>query len=93
MTTSVENPGRTAASGPAGSRFLAHDAGGVGPSQAAQYFQSVRSVRPEASAGAGTGRYAVGTGRAWARLSVQTAIAFAVGVLCASTVAVVAFGA
>lgn len=93
MTTSVESPGRTAVSGPAGSRFLAHDVGAPGPSQAAQYFQSVRSVRPESSAGAGSDRYATGAGRVWLRLSLQTAVAFGVGVLCAGTVAVVAFGA
>ena len=79
--------------GAAGARFLAHDATATGPSQAAQYFQSVRCVRHDASSGAGTSRYAVGTGRAWLRLSVQTAIAFGVGALCAGTVAVVALGA
>lgn len=93
MTTSAEITRRPAASGSASSRYLARDAGTPGPSQAAQYFQSVRTVRPDASARAGGSRYAVSAGRTWARFSVHTALAFAVGVFCAGTVAAVAFGA
>ncbi|MEP7762670.1 hypothetical protein [Sanguibacter sp. 25GB23B1] len=92
MTTSAEITRRPAAPSSAGSRYLARDAGTPTPSQAAQYFQSVRSVRPDASERAGHDRYAIAAGRAWARFSVQAAVAFAMGVLCVGTVAAVALG-
>lgn len=92
MTTSAEITRRPAAPSSAGSRYLARDAGTPAPSQAAQYFQSARSVRPEASGRAAHSRYAVATGRLWARFSVQAAVAFAMGVLCVGTAAVVGLG-
>ncbi|PFG35042.1 hypothetical protein [Sanguibacter antarcticus] len=93
MTTSVEITRWPVAQSSASSRFLAHDPGNPTSSQAAQYFQSVRSVRPDSGSGAGHDRYAVPAGRVWARFSVQAAVAFGLGVLCTGAVAVAALSA